>query len=50
MNQSSVLYIVTVVCFTIILLSVVGAYNYYVTQDRILMSKNIDDAISKAKK
>jgi|TARA_R110000796_G_scaffold169033_1_gene285936 hypothetical protein len=47
MNQSSVLYIVTVVCFTIILLSVVGAYNYYVTQDRILMSKNIDDAISK---
>jgi hypothetical protein len=47
MNQSSVLYITTVVCFTIIILSTIGAYNYYVTQDRILMSKNIDDAIEK---
>lgn len=35
------------ICLTIVLLSVVGAFAYYHTQDRQLMAKNIDEAISK---
>jgi len=35
------------ICATIVLLSIVGGIAHYYTQDRQLMSKNIQDAITK---
>jgi hypothetical protein len=35
------------ICLTIILLSVVGGIAYYYTNDRLLMSKNVSEAIEK---
>lgn len=35
------------VCLTIVLLSVVGGVAYYYAHDRLLMSKNVSEAIEK---
>lgn len=36
-----------IICITIILLSCIISYQYYHTQDRQLMAKNVTDAIDK---
>jgi len=46
-KQTNFIFITTVICFTVILLSGIFSYNYYLTEDRKLMSKNVEDAISK---
>lgn len=35
------------ICITIIILSCIGSYQYYHTQDRQLMARNVTDAIEK---
>ena len=45
--MSEKLNITFAICLSIIILTCIGSYQYYHTQDRQLMSKNVTDAIDK---